>query len=1391
MKSLYCVIILLLFSLPCNAAVSVNAVSSVNDNNPTSLSVSHTVLGTDRLLLVGISIWNNNYEFASSVTYGGTALTKVGDHQRDNDSRVEIWSLVAPPTGTANVVVTFNQQVNSGAGFGVISLTGVDQLTPYGSMSTNDGNSDSANLTVSSAIDELVFAVVASENQDDIPVISGGGTERWNYKWSGNNRLIGAGSTRTGAPSITMRWNLEDSDDWAMAGISINPSAVSTADILVNYLFNESIWTGTTGEIIDSSGNNHNATPINGPSSVAVSPAVPGSPGTCRYGQFDGQGQYVEDPDASLYLNGLGAVTAMAWVRNIDSIGNDRGIFTTGAPNDNDNRFALRYDVAGADSGNSRLIKASINTSACNNNADCLQVETESNLQLQGDWHHIAMTWQSGDKIRIFINGTEVQTTVTGSGIGVHNGTLDGIDFLRIGQGTKSGSPSPEWEGDIDEFRIYDSVLTAAEITQAMNEVNPCVFPLAEYRFEGCNLTTGSTVQDELGNYPGVVVQGAHTAPGTNYGGGLCNVVNLQNEGSDYNRYLSLESNPIPLSGDWTLTMWVNFPPIFDRHFQAGGYRYSVLAGGTNDLCWIRQRNSDGYREWGASSNPSAHRAPFPSSLTGWHHLSFVGNGSTTYLYVDGTLYNSVNYKQTGLYTRIGTSADDAYISDSRRQNLDTQLDELKFYDGALSAGDISGIYASENAGFRWNGAALNCQLCGTIDHLRIEHTGVGLTCQRSDIVLRACSDAACLNESTDAITVTMTPATANPPTWIGGDDVTFTGNQTVQLRQTTPGAVTLGLTNPNPLPANGFRCYDSGVEGDCDIDFFESGFIFDVPDLTSCQTSANVSVQAVRADNVSETCIADAGFANVTKSVNFWSTYVNPAIGTEQIAINGTNIIGSGPGTPISLNFDGTASASINVRYPDAGQMQLNGRYDGLGPEEAGLIMLGSDAFIARPVGLCVYSDDANADCVSGDGSCSAFRRVDETFNLKVKGVCWEAAGDTNYCNGNSTTQNFQLGSIPISHSLVAPSSAGVSAGTIGVSLIDIAAADNGEHLIGNQTVSEVGVFTFTASPPDYFGVSLPVATSPYIGRFTPDHFITTVTNNGVLQDGCSGFTYSGQSFSYDPPNYPQMLITATDSGNNTTVNYRDDFVKLASPATQINMSPVSSDASNLGADLVTFLNLTWAPAAVSLNANDNGTLDFSLGADVFTYTRDSNALVQPFISDILLPVTSIIDSDGISATDLTRSFAPAGTEIRYGRMQLQNAYGPETLPLTIPVFTEFYNGTAFVLNAIDNCTAYDSLNAQLGNFQGNLTAADTAASGSGVLILGIGNNLILAAPGDGNDGSTDVTLDLSQATGANMGWLQFDWDGDGTNDNPTANATFGIFSGNQRLIYMRESIW
>ena len=59
---------------------------------------------------------------------------------------------------------------------------------------------------------------------------------------------------------------------------------------------------------------------------------------------------------------------------------------------------------------------------------------------------------------------------------------------------------------------------------------------------------------------------------------------------------------------------------------------------------------------------------------------------------------------------------------------------------------------------------------------------------------------------------------------------------------------------------------------------------------------------------------------------------------------------------------------------------------------------------------------------------------------------------------------------------------------------------------------------------------------------------------------------------------------------------------------------------------------------------------------------------------------------------------------------------------------------------------------------------------------------NLYLRAPGAGNDGSVDVSADLSA-----IPWLRHDWTGGGPAD-PTGRATFGLYRGNDRQIYIRE---
>ena len=191
-----------------------------------SMTISHTTSGTDRLMLVGVSFGLGAGESVSEVRYNGVLLNFEGAiNGPGNDSRIEIWSKVAPDTGMHNVVVTLSAGTHDGATAGVMTFTGVNQATPLGTFASSSGFSANPSTTVSSAADQLVFGVVAGDDTTNRDLIPGAGQspERWDLYANSAN---GGGSTEAGAASVVTSWTWSGgSDDWAIGGISIKPAA--------------------------------------------------------------------------------------------------------------------------------------------------------------------------------------------------------------------------------------------------------------------------------------------------------------------------------------------------------------------------------------------------------------------------------------------------------------------------------------------------------------------------------------------------------------------------------------------------------------------------------------------------------------------------------------------------------------------------------------------------------------------------------------------------------------------------------------------------------------------------------------------------------------------------------------------------------------------------------------------------------------------------------------------------------------------------------------------------------------------------------------------------------------------------------------------------------------
>jgi len=683
------------------------------------------------------------------------------------------------------------------------------------------------------------------------------------------------------------------------------------------------------------------------------------------------------------------------------------------------------------------------------------------------------------------------------------------------------------------------------------------------------------------------------------------------------------------------------------------------------------------------------------------------------------------------------------------------------------------------------------------IDHFQLDHSGQPLTCNPETVTVKACADAACSTLITDPVTATLslTPTSVSNG-WIGGNTVTFSGGSTtVQLRNNTPTAVTIGVSGSTPTtkPFSTTLCKAGAgtpSAAACTLNFADSGFFFDVPDTYSNQPQT-VTIKAVKKSDVTKQCVP--GFASQTKSVKFWSSYITPASNpyNSQMSVNSSAIGASqGAATPLSLVFDAQGQSTITVNYPDAGKVQLDARYDGTG-SEAGLVMLGADQFVARPVGLCITPPQGV--CAAGDSSCPVFKKAGETFQVDIKAMAWESANDGDICVGNQTTPNFALPNIALGSTLVAPNP-GTNA-TLGTTTYNHVAAANSLNSV-SQTVSEVGVFRMTVTPPvnGYFNYTIPSAQSQPVGRFIPADFNLV---SGDIVPACNAFSYMGQ------PLGVMLDVLARNTTGVQTRNYTGPFAKGEAYLSVAN----DQDGKSLSSRLRSLQPLPWLNGRAALTTGSSefvrlsGTQpDGPYKSLLFgLYMRDNDGdrtlIASPNFNDAVVGNCS---GSGCNA----RQIDSVPMKAYFGRLQAGTAAGLASAPLAIPLQMQYYEAGNWLQNKEDQCTQLSLAN-QGFTF---LNPGHTFDAATRELNLGAGRKIKLglgsSAPGGdaalAKDGEIlfhfakpDISVripykvDLAKQPSQPL-WLS---DPTSANDgNLQGEAIFGSSRGNDRIIYRRE---
>jgi len=233
-------LLLLLGTVVASAQVAVDTTTSSSatmNGTSATLTFAHTTTTgtTNRLLLVGVSINITNGPNAGvvGVTYNGTGLTFVGAH---NDAgrtrRVEMWYMLAPATGNHNVIVTVNTTgVNEGVVAGATTFTGVDQTLPLGTFVSADGaNGGNSQLDVPSVVNGMILDTLAVDGTQTVTV-PGPQIQQWNVQRGNNTNpgVVGAGTSRTGAPSVPISESFSGTSNWSLGAVSINPTSADVA----------------------------------------------------------------------------------------------------------------------------------------------------------------------------------------------------------------------------------------------------------------------------------------------------------------------------------------------------------------------------------------------------------------------------------------------------------------------------------------------------------------------------------------------------------------------------------------------------------------------------------------------------------------------------------------------------------------------------------------------------------------------------------------------------------------------------------------------------------------------------------------------------------------------------------------------------------------------------------------------------------------------------------------------------------------------------------------------------------------------------------------------------------------------------------------------------------
>lgn len=1184
----------------------------------------------------------------------------------------------------------------------------------------------------------------------------------------------------TGQAYARLQWR-RDGGSWEAIPSAALSSCAVTGELpepVAEFRMDETAWSGSSGDVVDSSASSSNASSQNGLDTTNTAHL-------CRAGDFDGVDDYIESSAVGTTLTGTSSLSF--WIKTTQ-VGNNTGWQAPG--------IAGIEEAGGSDDIFWGWIDASghIGLSVGNDYST-----KSSGVINDNSFHHVVLTRDAGSgAYKIYIDGVLDQSGTAAAGV-------IGNSFTSIGRIEDTGGSPEYFQGQLDEVKIYNSVLSDSQVNALYTETRSCgaYQPLAHFAFEQNNWSgAGVSIEDYSGNgNAGLSVGSAES----HASGQVCKGSFIPDNSNSatidaIDSQLDLDTD---VGSQGTIVLWYRA----EENWVGSGDKTLIDAttdviGNSNDKYFFLAKLNDGRLRFALEDSADLDFNLYTSAnsvVAGtWVHLGVTWDLSADelHIYVDGSSAASSSISSNGTMGDVGN----IFFGDNSSTYLTPgasaygRLDEIKVYDSVLTEAEIGTAMGDSHA----------CSSC-SLGSFSITQPDYGLACpsSRAEVSIQAvCADG--VTDKTDYVgTIGLSTNDDSNSEFYdaasGGSSISG-----LTLDGSESGAATVFLFHERAVDGVVVTAEDTAESVSSTAtpgtNFSAYGFVATNPASFVCGNSESMTLTAVGQTQPSGSACSVLTDFDGSKDLKAWfevnyQSDESPAIADTartSLSLNNTLIANSLPASDnLTLDFD-QGVADLDVRHLDAGQiLSINFEHeDGLSetPLMQGLM---SNAFVVSP-SLIESTVPSAPSCSSPFGSCSEFATVGDNFTQQLRAVCADAS---------ATTAESYISPSPISlrSNLIAPLS-GVNA-NVAESNVAFTLADDGVVSV-TQQIDEVGVFTMEAyAVPDYAGEVVSGGTSGNVGRFIPDRFdVSFSVTGGNFAPACnvvglSPFTYMNQAFQWNT--VPELTISAVRADGTITQNYEGDFWRLGA-----NLELDESCGGSVGVKGFCYTDNAATAATLSSPVGDisygattdiDGTLSLLIHSSNpnFSYDRPAGTNIVPFDADIDLVVTLEDDDDVTGTSNLAALGFQFSSELRQGRWKMENAYGPDTQALKMKAYPQYYSSAGtFVAHTDDQCTAVVPTVTPLG---GGATSLEDILVGSELTTLSVNaplddaqnENFSFSAPGVGGAGKVQVNQDLSA-----LPWLRFDWDGDGALDDehPFVEAQFGQYRGHDRIIYWRE---